>query len=115
MIAHEKPTQRAICSKHGVLGWYIEPALDQYNCYKVFVTETRSERIDDVVGFPPQNVIILIVLYANAAMLSAQDLVEALQNPTPNAHFSTINDTYHTALINLEELFNVIPKEAEKK
>ena len=44
---------------------------------------------------------------ADAATLAAIYLVEALKH-----HFATINDTYHTALIKLEELFNIIPKVA---
>ena len=51
-----------------------------------------------------------IVLSANAATLSAQDLVGALKQPMPNAPFATIYDTHHTALRNLAELFNLIPK-----
>ena len=39
--------------------------------------------------------------------------MEALKYPTPNATFSTINDTHHTALRNLAELFKVIPKLAQ--
>ena len=49
MIAHEKPAQRATWITHGVSGCHISPELEHYRCYKVFVTETRSERIDDIV------------------------------------------------------------------
>ena len=52
---------------------------------------------------------------ANAATLSEQDLAEALKQPMSNAPFSTINDTHHTALRNLAELFNFIPKVAEQQ
>ena len=52
---------------------------------------------------------------ADAATLSAWDLVEALKHTMPKVHFATINDTHHTALRNLVELFNVIPKIEEKK
>ena len=44
---------------------------------------------------------------ADAATLAAIQLVESLKH-----HFTTINDTYHTALIKLEELFNIITKVA---
>ena len=52
---------------------------------------------------------------ADAATLAAQDLEEELKHSTPNATSATINDTHHTALRNLVELFNVIPKIEEKK
>ena len=52
---------------------------------------------------------------ANAATLAARYLVEALKQPTPNAPFATINDTHHTALRNLAEIFNVISKVENNK
>ena len=60
----------------------------------------------------PQYVKIPIVSSANTATSEDRDSVEALKYPTPNAPFATINDTNHTTLRNLEELFNVIPKVA---
>ena len=30
IIAHEKPSQQATWSKHGVAVWYISPALEHY-------------------------------------------------------------------------------------
>ena len=107
IIAHEKPTQRATWRKYGVSGWYIGPELEHYRCYKVFVMETISERIADVMIFPQR---MPIVKPSDAATLAAQDLVESLQNPIPNAPFATINDTHHTKLRNLMGLLNIIPK-----
>ena len=58
--------------KHGVVGWYIGPALENYRCYKVFVLETIPDRIADVVFFS-QNVIIPRVSSADAATIAVQD------------------------------------------
>ena len=114
IIAHEKPNQCSTWSKHGVSVWYIISALEHYMCYKVFVIETIIERIVELEELPPQNVRMPRVLSADADTLAAQDLVEALQKPTSNAPFETINNTHHAALINQAELFNIIPKAAEK-
>ena len=48
-------------------------------------------------------------------MISAQYLVEAFKNPTPNAPFATINYTHNAALRSLAYLFTVIPKSAEQQ
>ena len=112
---HMEKNQQATWIKYGVSGWYIVPALEQYRCYKVFVTEKISESIVDVVGLSPQNVIIPIVPSADAAKLVSQDLAEVLHKLTPNAPFATINYTHHTVLRSLEELFNIIPKAAEQQ
>ena len=85
------------------MGWCIGPALEHYRCYKVFVTETTSERIDDVVEFTHQNLIIPRVSYADTSTLVAQDLVQELKNQMPNSHFTTISDIHHTESINLSE------------
>ena len=55
------------------------------------------------------------VLSADAATLAARYLVEALKNLTPNKPFAKINDTHHTSLRSLAEIFNIIPKVAEKQ
>ena len=55
-------------------------------------------RIADVVDFTPHNLRIPRVSYDAAAMLAAQDLVEALKKPTPNAPFATINYTHKSEL-----------------
>ena len=51
LIPHDKPNQCATWSKHGVAGWYIGPAVENYICYKIFVNDTRSEQISDIVDF----------------------------------------------------------------
>ena len=70
------------------------------------MTKIRSERIADVMELSFQNVIIPRVSSTDEDTLSVQDLVEELQNTMPNAAFSKINDTHHTELRNLLELFN---------
>ena len=72
--------------------------------------ETKPEIIADVVEFPPQNMRMPRVLSDDTSTLSAQYLVELLQNPTPNAYVATTNNTYHTSLRNLAELLNIITK-----
>ena len=65
--------------------------------------------------FPPQNVRMPRFLSAEADTLAAGYLVEALQNPTPNAPFSTINYTHHIVLRIIAELFNIIKKYVERQ
>jgi hypothetical protein len=42
IIAHEKPDQRASWDPHGLDGYYLGPALDQYRCYQVHITKTKG-------------------------------------------------------------------------
>ena len=65
--------------------------------------------------FLPQNVKIPRVLFDHAGTLASKDLVEALQNPTPDTPFATINETNYATLRIIAELFNIIPKAAEQQ
>ena len=51
VIVHEKPTQRRTWAPHGIDGWYIGPALDHYQCYRVWIPSTHAERIADTIQF----------------------------------------------------------------
>ena len=79
LIAQEKHNQCDTCNKYGFLGWYIVPELYHYRCYRFFVTETRSKRISDIVGFFQKSLEVPIISYADTATLTAQDLIEALK------------------------------------
>ena len=53
VIVNEKPTQRRTWAPHGVDGWYIGPAMDHYQCYRVWIPSTHAERIaDQIYGIP---------------------------------------------------------------
>ena len=79
------------------------------------MTEIILERFADVLVFSPQNLVMPRVSSTDADTLAVQDLVESLQNPTPNVLFATINYTHHTALRILAGLFNIIPKALEQQ
>ena len=51
VIVHEKPTQRRTWAPHGVDGWYIGPAMDHYQCYRVWIPSTHAEHIADTIQF----------------------------------------------------------------
>jgi hypothetical protein len=55
IIAHETPSRRSTWAPHGLDGWYIGPALEDYRCYTVYITKTRGNRIVETVGFIPKN------------------------------------------------------------
>ena len=56
-------------------GWYLVPALEHYRYHRIFVTETRSERISNIVDFFPQSVETPRIYSADSATLAARDLL----------------------------------------
>jgi hypothetical protein len=82
IVIHEKPSVRGSWAPHGLDGWYIGPALEHYQCYRVHVNNTNAERIGDTVEFFPQHVQMPKLSSADAAMQAASDLIYALEHPT---------------------------------
>ena len=65
-------------------------------------------------NFFPQSVKMPRILSADAATLATSDLIEEFKNPVPAETLASLNDTHHSALQILVEIFNIIPKYIEK-
>ena len=50
VMVHEKPMDRETWAPHASEAWYTGPAMHHYRCYKVWVWETRAERISDTLA-----------------------------------------------------------------
>ncbi|MCK7513581.1 MAG: hypothetical protein MZV70_62540 [Desulfobacterales bacterium] len=53
VLVHDKPANRTTWSPHALDGWYTGPALDSYRCYRVWLWDSRTERIADTVSWFP--------------------------------------------------------------
>jgi hypothetical protein len=92
IIIHEKPQQRKSWDPHGVVGWYLGPAMDHYRCYQVFTTPTKVEHIGDTEEFIPQNTQVHTMTSTDLAIQAANDLVEALQQPSAGTTFEKVGE-----------------------
>ena len=112
VIAHEKPTQRATWSPHGVQGWYLGPCLDHYRCYNIFIKTTQAERICDTVQFFPKRCDVPTSNSTEDALLAAQQLTHALSNPAPAGPFNTL-PKHIKPLQQLNDIFKSIIKPSD--
>ena len=112
VIIHEKPTVRGTWAAHGVKGWYLGPSMNHYRCHHVYVTNTRGERDSDCVEFFPHNTPLPYKSPAENAIIVAQELVYALQNPAPQSPFSNIGESQ---LVAIETLSKIFTKAAEDR
>ena len=80
VIVHEKPNQRRTWAPHGIDGWYIGPALDHYQCYRVWIPSTHAERIADTIQFFPTLLRTPTLSHRDATLQAARELTHALQN-----------------------------------
>ena len=53
VLIHDKPAVRASWAPHGVPGYYLGPALQQYRAYRVWSTPTNTTRVTDTVAWFP--------------------------------------------------------------
>ena len=80
VIVHEKPNQHRTWAPHGIDGWYIGPALDHYQCYRVWIPSTHAERIADTIQFFPTLLCTPTLSHRDDTLQAARKLTHALQN-----------------------------------
>jgi len=109
VLVHEKPHARdSTWSPHAVDGWYVGPALDSYRCYRIWVWDTRAERISDTVSWFPTKVTLPLASSTDLILAGIQDIVHALNNPSPGSPLAPLTDGHVAALQNLTELLTNI-------
>ena len=105
VIVHEKPTQRRTWAPHGIDGWYIGPALDHYQCYRVWIPSTHAERIADTIQFFPTILRTPTLSHRDATVQAARELTHALQNLNNANPLSQLSDDQLRALHQLSTFF----------
>ncbi len=111
VVAHEKPEHRQSWSTHGLIGWYIGPAMEHYRCYRIYIPETKGERVCDTVDFFPQNTKLPQLSAEAATLRAAQHLISTLKQPHPEAPFLNLGDEKVRALETLADIFHQTTKE----
>jgi hypothetical protein len=105
VIMHEKSTVRRTFAPHGTGGWYLGPAREHYQCYRLYNSKTGHERINDTVEFFPTQTNMPYRSAADTAVHTSQELTTALQNSTPAAPFAPIGDAQMAAIRQLSQIF----------
>jgi hypothetical protein len=83
---------------HGQYGWYIGPALENYRCYKVYISKTRSERLVKTVAFFPTEVPLPFPSSSELATQAATQLTHALLNLKLDGPFFQVGDKQMLAI-----------------
>ena len=108
VLVHSRPTKQTSWSPHALDGWYTGPALDSYRCYKVWIWETRGERICETISWLPTKVTMPLASSTNLIVAGIQDIVRALHNPTAGSPLAPLTDSHVHALQQLTTLLTVI-------
>jgi hypothetical protein len=107
MIAHEKPGSRRTWAPQGQHGYFLGPAMHHYRCQNVYISSTGSERILDTLEFFPQTYQMQKLSSTYRLIISAKDIMGALQNPQPEVPFAQIRDDTILTLAELAVIFKL--------
>ncbi len=98
IIIHEKPSIRCSWAPHGIDGWYLGPALNSYHCYTVWATDTQAQRIADTIVWLPSTIPMPTASSTDYILARINDIVHALQFPSPNLPLAPLCDSQVQAL-----------------
>jgi hypothetical protein len=110
VLIHEKPDKRTSWSPHALDGWYTGPALDSYRCFRIWAWDTRAERICDTLSWFPTKVTMPIASSNDLILAGIQDIVSALQNPSPGSALAPLTDSHVEALLTLTEILTGVAR-----
>ena len=75
VMVHKKPATCETWAPHASDAWYLGPAVHHYRCYRVWVWETKAERVSDTLAWIPTNIIMSIHGSADRAIATTTNLV----------------------------------------
>ena len=90
VLSFEMPTHRKSWANHGKEGWYIGPARDHYQCYKVLIKSTKGIRTPPKVAFYPERTPMPTNSSTDRILEAAKQLTYALNNPSPPTPFKLV-------------------------
>jgi hypothetical protein len=80
--------------------------MKHYRCYRVWIWNTRSERVADTLAWFPTRVVMPTMSSLDLAMAAANDLITALQNPSTGSPLAPTTDSQVAALKQLADIFH---------
>jgi hypothetical protein len=83
VVVHERAMERGKWACHGVVGYYIGPAMNHYRNYNSYIPETRGIRTTNTLEFFPEKVEMPTTSSTDRLARATEELVEILQQPHP--------------------------------
>jgi hypothetical protein len=105
VLVHEKPIVRKSWDPRAIDAWYIGPALKHYCCYRVWIWNTRSERVADTLAWFPTRVFMPTISSLDLAMAASNDLIKAVQHLAASSPLAPATDSQAVTLKQLAFIF----------
>jgi hypothetical protein len=106
VVVHERAMERGAWACHGIVGYYIEPAMHHYRNYTSYIPETRGIRTTNTLEFFPDKVDMPTTSTADRLARATEDLVEILQQPHPATPFMQQGTVINDAMKQLSKIFS---------
>jgi hypothetical protein len=107
VLIHEKPSQRRSWDLHRAKGWYLGPALEHYHCHCCYVINMQAEHISNTVEFLPRQAPTPTITSTEAAIIAAEALIRALNNPTVRNNTEALCKTANNTLNQLSKVYEI--------
>jgi hypothetical protein len=108
VLVHVKPENRTTWAAHADEGWYIGPASEHYRCYRVYMTETKAERITDTIEWYPTKTTLPTASSTEVITAALNDVRHELLNQRPNNSICNISESEREVLKQMTSTFKQI-------
>ena len=105
VVVHERAMERGAWACHGVVGYYIGPAMKHYRNYISYIPETKGIRTTNTIEFFPEKVDMPTTATTDRLARATEDLVEILQEPHPATPFLQQGTVVNDAMEQLKKIF----------
>jgi hypothetical protein len=76
---HESSERRGAWADNSIDGWYLQTSPEHYQCYTIYVKQTKSKRISDTVYFKTKYITQPTLTPADVIVKVLNDLTQALK------------------------------------
>jgi hypothetical protein len=105
VVVHERPMERGAWACHGVVGYYIGPAMKHYRNYISYIPETHGIRTTNTIEFFPEKVDMPTTSTTDRLARATEDLAEILQTDHPATPFLQQGTKVNDAIEQLKPIF----------
>jgi hypothetical protein len=106
VVVHERAMERGAWACHGIVGYYIEPAMHHYRNYTSYIQETRGIRTTNTIEFFPDKVDMPTTSTADRLARATENLVDILHQPHPATPFMQQGTVINDAMEQLSKIFS---------
>jgi hypothetical protein len=105
VLVYIDPDNRGSWGAHAIEGHYIGPALEHYRCYDVYIPSTGAVCTTDTLVWLPKKIPMPGASSTDIISACLEDILQALENPSPHAPVSHLEPTQTDTLKQLISIF----------